>query len=430
MYICFPIFRQTARMRQPLLFLIPVFCVLTTSTALASGFDTGPQGARVLGLGGASTAYINSIAGMSVNPGLLSQWGDSLTRLSFGGMGQVRRASFIGQDTYLRTDQELTVQPGGYFYATRALSKRVTLGLSLTTPYGYRTKWPGSWEGRAVIQESRLNTYFVQSTVAFKLNENFGAGVGFIYAFGKYAQRRALGQYDDPAANAQLSASGSGYGVSVGLYGRTGDNLSFGISYRTGVRLKLNSGTSTYAGVPTRDAALLPASTGLGTQINLPNVVSVGIADRINKQLLLTFDFNLTGWSNLDSLKLDLAANGSQPARRVNIPRRYEDAMTFRIGAEYQVNPALTVLAGLRYDEMPIRDEYINPEFIDANRLGVSAGLCYQLTRRLSLEAAYSFEYGQQRIARTNPLSAQVANISGSYQMAVQTASAGLAVAF
>ena len=414
-------------MRQPLLFLIPVFCGLTAS---AGGFDTGPQGARVLGLGGASTAYINSIAGLSINPGLLSQWGDSLTRLSFGGIGQVRRSSFIGQDTYLRTDQELAVQPGGYFYATRALNKRVALGLSLTTPYGYHTKWPDAWEGRAVIQESRLNTYFVQPTVGFKLNENFGAGVGFIYAYGKYTQRRALGQYDDPSANAQLSASGSGYGLSVGLYGRTGDNLSFGISYRTGVKLKLNNGSSTYSGVPPRDAAMLPASTGLGTQLNLPNVVSVGVADRINKKLLLTFDFTLSGWSSLDSLKLDLAANGTQPARRVNVPRRYEDAMAFRIGTEYQVSPALTLLAGVRYDETPIRDEYINPEFIDANRLGVSAGLCYQLTRRLNLEAAYSFEYGQQRTARTNPLSAQVANISGSYRTAVQTASVGVAMAF
>lgn len=414
-------------MRQPLLFLIPVFCGLTAS---ASGFDTGPQGARVLGLGGASTAYINSIAGLSINPGLLSQWGDSLTRLSFGGIGQVRRSSFIGQDTYQRTDQELTVQPGGYFYATRALNKHVTLGLSLTTPYGYHTKWPATWEGRAVIQESRLNTYFVQPTVGFKLNENFGAGVGFIYAFGKYSQRRALGQYDDPSANAQLSASGSGYGLSMGLYGRTGDNLSFGISYRTGVELKLKNGSSTYTGVPARDAAQLPANTALRTQINLPNVVSVGIADRINNKMLLTFDFTLTGWNSLDSLKLDLAANGRQPARRVNQPRRYEDAMTFRIGTEYQINPKLTVLAGVRYDETPVRDEFINPEFIDANRLGASAGLCYQLTKRLGLEGAYSFEYGQQRTARSNPLSAQAANISGSYRLAVHTASLGVAMAF
>jgi long-chain fatty acid transport protein len=414
-------------MRQPLLFLIPVFCGLTAS---AGGFDTGPQGARVLGLGGASTAYINSIAGLSSNPGLLSQWGDSLTRLSFGGIGQVRRSSFIGQDTYQRTDQELTVQPGGYFYGTRAVGKRVTLGLALTTPYGYHTKWPNNWEGRAVILESRLNTYYAQPTVGIKLNDNFSAGVGFVYAYGKYSQRRALGQYDDPAAQTQLSASGSGYGVNVGLYGRTGDNLAFGISYRSGVKLKMNNGTGSTSGVPARDAALFPASTNFSTQINLPSALALGIADRVNKQLLLTFDFTLTGWSTLDSLALKVDASGSQPARRVSTAKRYEDALAFRVGAEYQLNSKLTLLGGLRYDETPIRDEFINPEFIDANRLGVSAGVCYQLTGRLGLEAAYSFDYGQLRTARVNPLSAQLANVSGSYRLASQTASVGLAVAF
>jgi long-chain fatty acid transport protein len=172
-----------------------------------------PQGARVLGLGGASTAYINSIAGMSTNPGLLGQWADSLTRVSLGGIGQIRRASFVGQDTYQRTDQDLAVQPGGYLYATHALNKRVALGLAITTPYGYHSKWPSTWEGRSVVQESQLSTYFVQPTAGFRLNDNFSAGVGFVYAFGKYTQRHALGQYDDPAAQAQLSASGSGFGV-------------------------------------------------------------------------------------------------------------------------------------------------------------------------------------------------------------------------
>ncbi|WP_157781032.1 hypothetical protein [Hymenobacter sedentarius] len=109
-------------------------------TALAGGFGTGPQGARVLGLGCASTAYINSIAGLSTAPGLPAQWGGSLTRISLGGIGQIRRASFIGQDTYQRTDQDLAIQPGGDFYAARALSKRVSFGSVLTTPYGYHTK--------------------------------------------------------------------------------------------------------------------------------------------------------------------------------------------------------------------------------------------------------------------------------------------------
>ena len=57
------------------------------------------------------------------------------------------------------------------------------------------------------------------------------------------------------------------------------------------------------------------------------------------------------------------------------------------------------------------------------------ASPCHQLTR-LNLEGAYFFEYGQQRIARTNPVSAQVANTSGSYRLAVQAAALGVAMAF
>ena len=417
-------------MRQPLLFLIPVFCGLTASTALASGYDGGPQGARVLGLGGASTAYINSIAGLSTNPGLLGQWAESLTRISLGGIGQVRRGSFVGQDTYQRTDQDLVVQPGGYLYATYALNKRVALGLAITTPYGYHTRWPSTWEGRSVIQESQLSTYFVQPTVGFRLNDNFSAGLGFVYALGKYTQRRALGQYDDPAAQAQLSASGSGFGFNAGLYGRSGDNLAFGISYRSSVELKMNNGTLTNSGVPARDAGLMPAAAAFTTRISMPSTLAVGIADHITPKLLLTFDFSLSGWSSVDSLKLSVAATGSTPARTLSTTRRYEDALSFRVGTEYQVSPKLTVLGGLHYDETPVRDEYINPEFLDSNRVGVSAGLSYQLGPRLALEGAYSFDYGQLRTARVALTDEKVANVAGTYRLAVNTASVGIAVAF
>ena len=414
-------------MRLRLLFLLPVFSGLT---ATAGGFDTGPQGARILGLGGASTAYIGSIAGLSVNPGLLGSWGDSITRVSFGGMGQIRRASFVGQDTYQLTNQELTVQPGGYLYATRGITSKVAVGLAVTTPYGYHTLWPDNWQGRSVIQESRLNTYFVQPTASFKINDNFSAGVGAVYAFGKFSQRRALGQYDDPTARTEFSSSGSGFGVNLGLYGRTGDNLAFGISYRSGIKLNMKNGTATATGIPDRDAALFPASSAFTSNLNLPSTLSVGITDRITNKLLLTFDFSLSGWSTLDSLTQAVAASGNAPARRISSARRYEDALAFRIGTEYKLNDQLTVLAGVRYDETPVRDEFINPEFIDANRLGGSAGLSYQVSSLLAVEAAYAFDYGQLRKARANPLLPQAANVSGTYRTATHTASLGVALSF
>ncbi|GAA4346787.1 hypothetical protein GCM10023185_01360 [Hymenobacter saemangeumensis] len=381
-------------------------------------------------MGGASTAYIGSIAGMVANPGLLGQWADSVTRVSIGGMGQVRRSSFVGQDTYQRTDQDLVVQPGGYAFATYGLTKRLALGLAITTPYGYHTRWAEGWEGRAVVQESQLNTYFAQPTVGFRLNDNFSLGAGLIYAFGQYSQSRVLSQYDDPAALAKFDVNGSGLGFSAGLYGRSGDNLAFGISYRSGVALKLNNGTATYANVPARDAGIYPASTSFSSQLNLPNSLSVGLADRITKNLLVTFDFTLTGWSSLDSVNFELAASGGAPGRRVTNSRRYDDALAFRVGAEYQAGSKLTILAGANYDESPVRDEFINPELPDANRLGGSLGLVYQLTERLALEGAYSFAYGQKRTARANISNERLSNISGTYRTVINTASLGVSMSF
>ncbi len=421
-------FPKTVRMR------LKYFCLglvlLAAPAAHASGFDSGPQGARLLGLGGAGTAYTGSLAAFGTNAALLGQWADSATHLSFGGAGVLRRASFVGLASNVNADQDLTVLPNGYLYASRAVSKNVVLGLALTTPYGYHTRWADQWEGRAVVQESRLNTYFVQPTVAFRLTENFSIGAGVVYAYGKFSQRRALGQYDDPAAQARFGGSGSGLGGTVGLYGRTGDNLSFGLSYRTGLKLKVNSGTAEYANVPARDAALYAASTSLNTSLNLPSTLAIGIANRINESVLLTFDFALTGWSTLDSLNFDLAAAAPTPARRVADGRHFEDALAFRIGTELRATPALTILGGLRYDETPVRDEYIRPDFVDANRLGASVGLAYQLAPRLALEAAYSFEYGQLRTARADASATRVSNVAGTYRTATNTVSVGVSTSF
>ena len=105
-------------------------------------------------------------------------------------------------------------------------------------------------------------------------------------------------------------------------------------------------------------------------------------------------------------------------------------ALAFRIGTEYQASSKLTVLGGLHYDESPIRDEYINPEFIDANRIGASAGFSYQFAPHLALEAAYSFDYGQLRTARTNQSQERVSNVSGTYRSVTHAASVGVAMAF
>ncbi|MBD2714792.1 outer membrane protein transport protein [Microvirga sp. STR05] len=393
-------------------------------SATAGGFQSGPQSARLLGLGGASTAYTRDIAVMYYNPGAIGHL-DSLIHVSVGGMGTARLSSFVGTDSRRQTRQELEPQPSGYLYAAARVAPKVSVGLSINQPFGYQTTWPSDWEGRSVVQESSLTTVYVQPTVAYQINDNFSVGAGFIYAYGDLRQQRALGQYDDRSAQARFEGSGSGYGANIGLYGRTADDLSFGISFRTPVTLKVGNGQAAYSGVLERDATLYPASMGFRTDIELPSTLSVGLADRMTKNLLVTFDFNLTSWSRYDSLNFEM-----DNATRVTAGRRYEDAMSFRVGAEYTATPILTLRAGVSYDETPVRDEYINADLPDANLLGGSLGLTLAIKPNLLLDMGYSYSQGGERRARVNISRDVVSSIDGSYRTAVHTAAVGLSYSF
>ena len=423
-------FRQTAFMPRRYAAAAALSLSLAGFSAAASGFDSNPPTARTLGLGGASVAYTRSLAGLVSNPGLLGHWADSVTRVEISFGGQVRRSSFLSADTRRQTNQQLTPLPTGSLLATFAVSKRVALGLALTTPYGYNTRWPADWAGRSVSRESRLLVAFVQPTVGVRLTDNFSLGAGLVYGYGAVRQTRALGQYDDPAAASTLTASGGGFGANAGVYGRTGDNLSFGISYRTGLDLTMTDGEATFTGVPARDADRLPARTSLRHTRRLPSTLALGITNQVNQQILVTFDFVLSGWSRLDSLNYALAAAGAAPAQTLREGRRLEDALAFRAGIEYGATPALTLRAGLRYDETPVRDEYITPDFVDANLLGGSLGLSYNLGSRLTLDAGYGLEVGGERTARVMPTNERIANIAGTYRTLVQRAALGLSVRF
>lgn len=393
-------------------------------SAAAGGFQSGPQSARLLGLGGASTAYTRDIAVMYYNPGAIGLL-DSLLHVSVGGLGTARMSSFVGTDSRRQTRQELQPQPSGYFYAASRVAPKVSVGLSINQPFGYKTVWPGDWEGRSVVQEARLATVYVQPTVAYQLNDNFSVGAGFIYAYGDLRQSRALGQYDNRSAQALFEGSGSGYGANIGLYGRTADNLSFGISFRTPVTLKMDNGKATYSGIPDIDAGRFPASAGFRTDIELPSTLSVGLADRMTKNLLVTFDFNLTSWSRYDSLNFEL-----DNASRVTSGRRYEDAMAFRVGAEYTATPILTLRAGLSYDETPVRDEYITADLPDANLIGGSLGLSLAIKPNLLLDMGYSYSRGGERRARVNIAREAISSIDGTYRTAVHTAAVGVSYSF
>lgn len=72
-----------------------------------------------------------------------------------------------------------------YAAVTYKVLENVSVGFSFTTPYGSHLVWDKNWEGREVVQELNLRSFFFQPMISVKLAPWMSVGVSYIHATGK-----------------------------------------------------------------------------------------------------------------------------------------------------------------------------------------------------------------------------------------------------
>jgi long-chain fatty acid transport protein len=411
----------------PALFKMKKFFALAASLAgiipvWAGGFQHPAQSTKALGLGGAFTALARDPSAVYFNPGALARV-DTFA-VSVGAAWFQTHTVFRSQSTFVQENTNSPAMLPAYLYVTVPISEKLTAGLGVYSPYGYNTQWPDSWEGRTVIRQSRLWTYYAQPTLSYRLGEKFSLGAGLVIATGGIESRRQLGNYD---LDFEAKGTGNGLGFNAGVLGQLDEDISFGVSFRSGVKLKVKNGELGYQNVPAAISGLYPASADFTSEVDLPSTLSVGFNDRINKRLALAFEFNLTSWSTYDSLKLEMAGTAPENTTRA---RSYEDAMSFRIGAQFLASEKLTLRAGFLYEESPVKSDNLTPEFPDANKLGGSVGLSWHIMPHLELDAAYLYTIGTTRSINASTSDITNPALSGTYRTSGNTAGLGLTYYF
>lgn len=397
--------------------------LLPLTAALAGGFQSLTPSAPALGMAGAVTATARDASAGWFNPGALARLdsADFSLGLSALRVGRVFRSA--ATDRQATTEGATLLAP--YLYAAAPLAKgRVVVGLSLNQPFGYQTKWPADWQGRAVLTESRVRTAAAQATVAFRLTERFSLGAGLVAVGADYELDRAVGEFS--GATAHYKASGKGLAGNFGVQGQIGEAVAFGIAYRTAATVKMTNGEATMTGIPASQSGAYPATSKFSTRLRLPGTLSAGIANRVTDKLDVNFTFELTGWSVYDSLNVSFDDHTVAPQRSA---RAYEDAMAFRVGAEYRPTDKVALRLGAYYDESPVRDQNLTPDLPDANLLGGTAGVGFHLGR-LRADIAYTMGISATRNARVNQTNTQMAALAGEYRNNQHGAALGLSYQF
>lgn len=367
------------------------------SSLIAGGIRLKLDGHRQLGMGGTGTAFASDASVMVYNPGALAfvQKRD----FQFGIGISYPITSFLAStpSNYLADMNKGLNQSPLYLHANfRFKGSRFVFGLSAYQPYGYLSAWELDWKGQFIIQESSLSSLFLQPTISYQLNENFGLGVGFIYGLGSLYRRKALpiNRGGETESFSEFTGVGRGVGLYLGGLWQPNRGFSLGLSVRSPISLDIRSGQATFI-VPESFSDSYP-TTDFSSTYQLPANANIGISLRPSENLVLNIDINYENWAIVDTMDITLGINTPELVND-SIVMNFKDAWSLRVGAEYLLNEKVRFRGGVFYEGSPVRGDFVSPELPDSDRLGVTAGFGYQIVKFLSIDAAYQFEYTGER---------------------------------
>ena len=402
------------------LYLLSAF-VLAASSVSAGGFSRAETSQKALGLGGAYSAIGRDASVAYFNPAILARLDTNMVSLGLSMMSP--RSIFQHAQT---AEESLTQQvwlPLGYLYGTYQISDKFAAGLSVNTPYAYNTRWEDNWQGASIARHASFYSLYVQPTLSYRITDNFSVGAGLVLATGRMEFARRIGE-TEVAYSAQ--ASGTGIGYNLGVHGNLDEFVSFGITYRSAVKMDLKNGEATFENRGAFES-VLPGSAAFRSRADLPSTLSVGLADRISDKVQMVFEFNLTGWSVYDSIRFEYPDGELPNSRRA---RLYEDAMAFRAGLQYKHDSLTTFRIGGFYDETPVKDNYLSAELPNANALGFAVGASRKITERFEVDFAYSFQGQRARVIDSSPASFLNPTQSGIYKTFIHSAGVGFNYSF
>jgi len=366
-----------------------------------SGQAMGTAGAFVAGQSAASIFY--NPAGIAALDGAQLELGLNVIAPATDFTGPSDRPSFttISMEDNLFTPVDA--------YAAWRVGERLSVGLGLFTYMGLGTEWRENWVGRAVTEEIFLETLAANPTLAWRLSESttFGVGLDYMYAAATMSKDSYAGYPFNGYVDVDLEGDGGGVGWNLGLQQQLGDELRVGLSYRSGMTLKVD-GEAEFAfenvANPTHLAllgALFPR-TDASLEVEIPALTMVGWSwtpERwFDGRLTWRGDVVHTNWDVYTNLFIDFETE-TDGLSDSNSPKNYDNTWAFRTGVEFALSDAWTLRAGWYYEQNAVKDELVEPSLPDAERNGVSLGCSWDFTDSWGLDAYFLMVTLQDRVS-------------------------------
>lgn len=261
-------------------------------------------------------------------------------------------------------------------YSAYRLNDRAVIGIGVNGPFGLATKYDTGSPIRTngLAGTSKIFTLNVNPMISYALTDNFVIGIGgqAQYVDLKYTSVDLGG----PLGISALSGDDVAFGFTAGILWKPMDGTEIGIGYRSSIEHELE-GTLNTTGL---------GALGATAEFSLPDMVTLGVRQRINDHWRVMAGVEWSNWS-----RFDVATVNTAPTGNFNLPFGYDDGWYFSAGVEYDYSDALTLRTGVGYELSPVSNAVRSYQLPDNDRLWLSAGMSYEASEKLSFDAGYSY---------------------------------------
>jgi long-chain fatty acid transport protein len=376
-------------------------------------FAGGPiHGSKAVGMGTAFVAVADDPSAIMYNPAGLTQLKGTRT---YGGMTLINPSTSYKSPSGRSEDTEFQIFFPPHFYISSEGKGDLNFGLGIFSPFGIGgRKWDEEGLTRYSSVESEIGTVTINPAVAYRLTPRLSIGLGLDYMISRMNAENRIDQSMLGSGDAELSLKGigAGWGYNMGLLFIADEQLSFGVAYRSRIRVNHRGDLKIKKIAPALEPLFGDArfKTDMSTAADFPEAVSFGMAYRPARKWTLSAEAEWIGWSSFDKteikLKREIAAAGITDS---STSLDWNDIWTLKAGAEYKMNDRLFLRGGYVYVETPVPEHTLTAAQPDSKQHNFSVGLGYKKDKFI-LDLVYLAAFYEDRRVNNAILSGKYEN--------------------
>ena len=264
------------------------------------------------------------------------------------------------------------------------LNDRVAVGLAVTSPYSFTTEYEADSWARYSALKTELRTIDIQPSIGVALLDWLRVGGALNVEYTKAELGNALPNLSSalPDGFQRLKGDGWDLGWTAGVQLHN-DWATVGISYKSRIKHQLK-GSLEVGGLLGPLAGQNRTVDGATAEFYTPAQIIVAGRFRATDKLTLNAQAVRFTWADFDAIRLGAPINTA-------IPENYKNSFSLAGGFDYAANDRLTLRAGVQRGITPTQNGNRDARVPDANRWNYSVGGSYQVTPRLTLDAAGSY---------------------------------------